>query len=129
MFPHIPRPYLVRELDRAEGSVPRAVEALLLISADFSLPQAAPRSDRSTPDLEDKQGGPVSLHQHLLKELNREDAFHASRAEDIGTRTLQLDRKSWETLPSAQRQQVLTDRKKAMLFKARQTFRESQEQS
>jgi hypothetical protein len=117
MFPNIPQRFIIRELDRASGVLSTAVDALVLINPDFS-------SDAS-PVLSDvlKFGGKVT-HQAIIQEINSKS--HEHQHESPVEQPL-IDRKDWENTDAKVRLSVLANCKKAMLLKAREAFRKSNE--
>lgn len=114
MFPNIPRAHIIRELDRANGVVSVAVDALVLMSSDYPANSSLPVS----PDLgaESAKATQTTL-KAIIEDLN------ANPEESV--QEIQLNRKEWDSADNETRQRLLAERKKAMLLKAREAFRKS----
>lgn len=116
MFPNIPRAHIVRELDRANGTVSVAVDALLLVSSDYPANSSLPISPEV--ELEGKKVAQTT-HKAIIEELN---AHPENSVEEI-----QMNRKQWDSADNKTRQRILAERKKSMLLKAREAFRKTNE--
>lgn len=116
MFPDIPQRFIIRELDRANGVVSNAVDALVLLNPDFS---GSTSPTLSNDNLCSKD---TVTHQAIIEEIN-------STAQELPLPTDEpkIDRKDWESTDAKARQRVLAERKRAMLLKARDAFRKSNE--
>ena len=115
MFPNIPQRFIIRELDRANGVVSSAVDALVLINPDFS--------GSTSPTLSnDVINGQKVTHQAIIQEIISKPEEEVSAIEEPV-----ISRKDWDTIDPKTRQRVLAERKKAMLLKARDAFRKSKE--
>lgn len=109
MFPNIPKPYIVRELDRADGNVSVAIDKLVLISPDFS---DSPMTSSN------------SLASPLIK--NPKFAMRAHKSDARDDEKVILTRKNWDSVDSETRQRVLLNKKMEMFMKARDSFTKKQ---
>lgn len=122
MFPTIPRPYVVRELDRAEGVMSVAIDALLLLNADFPSTETTTSASPNVGSATEKT--PVT-HQHILSVINSSDAERETV--DLSLVNASISRKEWDATAPELRQRIIAERKKAMLVQARESFRRSRE--
>ena len=117
MFPNIPRAFIVRELDRADGSIPVAIDNLLLIAPDFinvnGTNESSERLDTS-PIIHTSQ----TTHYNILNSFKRGDLFPSNSDSD----SAELTRKNWDKIDPETRQRILSDRKRQILLKARESF-------
>lgn len=138
MFQNIPRAYIVRELDRAEGVQSVAIDALLLLNPDFAGSNGN-NEEFVTPVLSNHNKN----YRNLLNEIVRsEEVGSGSRSGSDGSssvidskydetpviKTTQITKKDWDSTTPRERLCALTERKRLMLLKAREHFRKSQEQ-
>ncbi len=116
MFPNIPQRYIIRELDRARGVVTTAVDALVLLNPDFS--------NDASPNLSEDgvSVGTNVTHQAIIEEINSKPEEELVHIEEPA-----MTRKEWEAADAKARLRVLAERKKAMLLRARDAFRKSNE--
>lgn len=116
MFPSIPRAYIVRELDRADGAVSVAIDNLLLLAADFM------NSNESNTSLSTPAANANSnTHHNILRSLEK------SKGEVEGVKStvdpsITVTKKNWDTIDSSTRQRILNEKKREMLIKARESF-------
>ena len=127
MFPNIPRAYIVRELDRSDGVVQSAVDRLVLLSADFidfregtGILSAGMGASESALDTSPAITSAPSTHHNLLKSLK--SSPKSSKLPDSSDDAVNLTKKNWDKIDSTTRQQILLERKKEMLIKARESF-------
>lgn len=127
MFPNIPRAYIVRELDRCDGNVQAAVDRLVLLAPDFMEFRGEHNaSDDTRGDLDTSPmiTSAPNTHHNLLKSLKSSPL--SKEAEEDGEKPevaeISLTKKNWDKLDTKTRQQILTERKKEMLMKARESF-------
>lgn len=111
MFPNIPRAYIVRELDRADGVVAVAIDRLLLLAPDFANHREGDESVESTSPVIQSTS---TTHYNILKSLKE--------GETVMEPSETLTKKNWDSIDSKTRQRILTDKKKEMLLKAREAF-------
>lgn len=112
MFPSIPRAYIVRELDRADGVSSVAIDSLLLLAADF-MDSNESNSSLNTPSI----SGNSNTHQSMLKSFSKDDLTAKARnADEVVTK------KNWDTIDSKTRHRILSEKKRDMLVKARESF-------
>lgn len=128
MFPHIPRAYIVRELDRCDGNVQAAVDRLVLLAPDFmefrgenSVNNTISGTGTGTDSLDTSPmiTSAPNTHHNLLKSLNSSPLSSENLPAD---EPISLTKKNWDNIDAKTRQQILTERKKEMLMKARQSF-------
>lgn len=114
MFPNIPRTYIVRELDRADGVVPIAIDRLLLLVPDFM----NLNEDESSLDTSPVARSEPSTHHNLMKSIhdNENDDGVEERSD------LMLTKKNWDSVDTKTRQRILMEKKKEMILKAREAF-------
>lgn len=129
MFPNIPRAYVIRELDRADGAIAKAIDNLLLMAADFVSDINDSLSNLSTTPMTRS-----SIHTHhniinSLKSKGHESHESESEIDTVGLELIKsggLTKKNWDSVDSKTRHRILLERKKSMLVKARESFLESQ---
>lgn len=120
MFPNIPRAYIVRELDRADGVSAVAVDNLLLIASDYAdLVESTTSLNSST-----SASNPTS-HNEILKSLTAEDEDRSNKDtgdKDKDISSSEITKKNWDKIDSKTRHRILSEKKKEMLLKARESF-------
>jgi hypothetical protein len=117
MFPTIPRSYIVRELDRADGVVQVAVDNLILMSSDFS---------GSTSDI--SVCSPFVDNKKFLKKLDDEDSTGNEAGDEMAKRKeVVLTKKNWDSVESGTRQRILHNKKRDMIMKARENYMKQEE--
>lgn len=132
MFPNIPRAYIVRELDRADGVSAQAIDNLLLMVPDFVNDINDSLSNLSTTPLTRS-----SLHTHhniinSLKTNHGKSDLGNDTDTDIDPVEIELiksdglTKKNWDSVNSKTRHRIIFERKKLMLMKARESFLKSQ---
>lgn len=116
MFPNIPRAYIIRELDRADGVVAVAIDNLIPIASDFINFNATDSTDRlvTTPMIE--RGS--STHHNILKTLDEPEEMLTSSSKMAAV----LNRKNWDKIDEGSRKRILSERKREMIMKARECF-------
>lgn len=112
MFPNIPRSYIVRELDRADGVVSTAIDQLLLLAPDFANSRGEDESLESTSPVIQSTS---NTHYNILKSLKEDEKVTETPSET-------LTKKNWDSSDSKTRQRILMEKKKEMLLKAREAF-------
>lgn len=117
MFPNIPRAYIVRELDRADGAIPVAIDNLLLMVPDFinlsgSANDSSDRLD-TTPLINS------TTHHNLINSM-KQNCGEGSQ-EPLEEEVV-LNKKNWDKVDPQTRLRILADRKRKMLMKARESF-------
>jgi len=110
MFPDIPRPYLVRELDRAEGTMSVAIEALLGMNERFA---GSESSTSLVPEVPKDKA--ASSHRQIVHEVEE-------RTETSDAGSTVITRRNWDTLEASRRREILAERKRIMLRDARNSF-------
>ena len=111
MFQNIPRSYIVRELDRANGNASTAIDRLLLLAPDFM-------ENDSSLDTSPVARSDLSTHYNILKNVKDEEEIVA----DGVSGGVVLTKKNWDSVDPKIRQRILTGKKKEMLIKAREAF-------
>lgn len=113
MFQNIPRAYIIRELDRANGNVSTAIDRLLLVAPDFM-------ENDSSLDTSPVARSDLSTHYNILRTVKDDEDIVA---DDIsGGGGVVLTKKNWDSVDPKIRQEILTGKKKEMLMKAREAF-------
>lgn len=126
MFPNIPRAYIIRELDRCDGNVQAAVDRLVLLAPDFM--EFRGEGNGSVDTRGDLDTSPMitsapNTHHNLLKSLKSSPlSKEAEDEEKPEVAEISLTKKNWDKLDTKTRQQILMERKKEMLMKARESF-------
>jgi len=115
MFPSIPRAYIIRELDRADGSSSVAIDNLLLLAPDFSSGGTDEGDSVSTTPLVNTSS---HTHKSILSSLNNVTTSSLDETEE----EVDLNKKNWDSFDSQSRQRILADRKREMVKKARESF-------
>lgn len=116
MFPNIPRAYIIREMDRADGVVSVAIDRLLLLAPDFMNDSG----NNSSLDTSPVARSDSSTIYNILKTVETDDKS-IIKDNSINTRTV-LTKKNWDSVDPKIRQRILIDKKKEMLMKARESF-------
>jgi hypothetical protein len=116
MFPNIPRAYIVRELDRADGVVAGAIDRLLLLAPDFANSREGEESLESTSPVNQAAS---TTHYNILKSLKEGEA--------VTEPSEMLTKKNWDSIDSKTRQRIMTEKKKEMLLKSRESFLSKQQ--
>lgn len=120
MFPNIPRSYIIRELDRANGVVSVAIDRLLLLAPDFMINSG----NNSSLDTSPVARSDSSTLYNILKTVETEhdeDDKSINKDKSVNNKTV-LTKKNWDSVDPKIRQRILIDKKKEMLMKARQSF-------
>ena len=120
MFPNIPRAYIVRELDRADGVISAAIDRLILMAPDFM----NGNDDDSSLDTSPVARTDSNAQYNLVKAVNSEkDESREDEKMQLEDDTkITLTQKNWDSVDSKTRQRLLTAKKKEMLLKAREAF-------
>ena len=133
MFPNIPRAYIIRELDRADGAIAKAIDNLLLMAADFVSDINDSLSNLSTTPMTRSS---IHTHHNIINSLksksdnaSQESIENDSEIDAVGLELIKsggLTKKNWDSVDSKTRHRIILERKKSMLVKARESFLESQ---
>lgn len=115
MFPNIPRAYIIRELDRADGVVTVAIDKLLLIAPDF---MNSNNDSSTTIDTTPVTSSAPSTHQSILNSIKS----GGGAAETAEKATDDLTRRNWDEIDPGRKQAILAERKRSMLVRARESF-------
>ena len=116
MFQNIPRSYIVRELDRANGNVSTAIDRLLLLVPDFM-------ENDSSLDTSPVARSDLSTHYNILKNVKDDEEIVVDGVSDgVSDGGVVLTKKNWDSVDPKIRQRILTGKKKEMLMKAREAF-------
>jgi len=116
MFQNIPRSYIVRELDRANGNVSTAIDRLLLLVPDFM-------ENDSSLDTSPVARSDLSTHYNILKNVKDDEEIVVDGVSDgVSDGGVVLTKKNWDSVDPKIRQRILTGKKKEMLIKAREAF-------
>ena len=122
MFPNIPRAYVVRELDRCDGSVESAVDKLVLMAPDFMGFRGEDNGNGSAGQVDTSPASTSapSTHHNLLNSLNESNESKTVTLD--GDPSITLTKKNWDKVGVERRQQILMEKKREMLIKARESF-------
>lgn len=137
MFPNIPRAYIVRELDRADGASARAIDNLLLMAPDFVSDINDSMSNLTTTPISRSS---LHTHHNILSSLKAKDhSFDIDGADDCSSdididpvemeliKNGGLTKKNWDSVDTKTRHRIILKRKKAMLIQARELFLKSEQ--
>lgn len=122
MFPNIPRAYISRELDRADGVVSVAIDNLLLLAPDFINFNNDSREQLSTTPL---MNSAPTTHHNIIKSLTGGSGLKESTTVDNSEDSNvvpQLNKKNWDKVDPEDRQKIIAERKRQILLKARERF-------
>lgn len=124
MFPNIPRAYIIRELDRADGVVSVAIDRLLLLAPDFM----NDNGNNSSLDTSPVARSDSSTQYNILKTVETEkDGKDEDEGKNINNNNNDnnknlLTKKNWDSVDPKIKQRILTVKKKEMLMKAREAY-------
>jgi hypothetical protein len=116
MFPNIPRAYIIRELDRADGSSGVAIDNLLLLAPDFNTAREEEESISTTPLVNTSS----HTHKSILSSLN--SVTSSTSLDSSDSPQVELNKKNWDSFDATSRRRILSDRKREMVKKARELF-------
>jgi hypothetical protein len=114
MFPNIPRPYIIRELDRANGEASVAIDKLLLLAPDFM----NGNESQSSLDTSPMARSDSSTQYNIIKTVQSDGNIVAASSSG----SVKLTKRNWDSVDSKTRQGILSIKKKEMLMKAREAF-------
>lgn len=120
MFPNIPRSYIIRELDRANGVVSVAIDRLLLLAPDF-MSNSENNSSLDTSPVARSDSSTLYNILKIVETEHYEDDKSINKDKSVNNKTV-LTKKNWDSVDPKIRQRILIDKKKEMLMKARQSF-------